>query len=120
MTCKRIDDYNYWSDQHHALLLFCAEKALRVFSKGNGVEIDELINVGWVRTLRRRKENELKGCGSYTILHMLDYLGYSARGVTRYKYQTYGMPEVVQIGDGFDIPCDDFDPVAILIRREDD
>ena len=120
MTCKRIDDYNYWSDQHHALLVFCAEKALRIFSKTYGVEIDELVNVGWIRTLRRRKPEELKGCGSFTILHMLDYLGYSARGVSNYKYQKYGMPDVIPIGEGFDVPCDDFDPVVILARREGD
>ena len=119
MTCKRIDDYNYWSDQHHALLVYCAEKALRIFSKGNGVEIDELVNVGWIRTLRRRRPEELKGCGSFTILHMLDYLSYSARGVSHYKAQKYGVPDVVPIGEGFDVPCDEFDPVAILIRREE-
>jgi len=120
MTCKRIDDYHYWSDQHQALLVFCAEKALRIFSKGNGVEIDELVNVGWMRTLRRRKENELKGCGSFTILHMLDYLSYSARGASNYKFKKYGMPDVIPIGEGFDVPCDDFDPVVILARREGD
>ena len=114
----RID--NYWSDQHQALLVFCAQKAMRIFMRDNTVDLDELISVGWTRTLRRRPPDRLKGCASFTISHMLDYLGYAVHGVSRYKRKKYGMPDVVRMGDDFDVMCDDWDPCDIAIRREGD
>ncbi|HUV65670.1 MAG TPA: hypothetical protein VMW24_17370 [Sedimentisphaerales bacterium] len=118
MTCVRIDDCNYWSEQHQALLVFCAKKAMRIFVIDNTVELDELISVGWIRTLRRRPSDRLKGCASFTISHMLDYLGYAVHGVSRYKYRKYGMPDMVRMDDGFDMPCDDWNPCDLAARRE--
>jgi len=120
MTRKRIDTYNYWGPEHHALLVFCAKKSFWMFGLGDRIsstEIDELVNVGWLRTLRRRREDQLHGCGAYTICHMMEYLRYSATGVSDFKRKRYGT--MTQVGEVPDTACTQLTPLEMAIAKEE-
>jgi len=61
--CKDI----YYSNAHKYMLYAAAEKTLKNTHFGTLVDLDDLVNAGWLRCLRRRSKEKLKGC--FTILH---------------------------------------------------
>lgn len=73
MGRKMRDFSNYWSTGHHALLLFAAKRALSRYPCSN-ITVDELVNIGWLRGLRRVHPNHLFGCYKYTFLIMITYI----------------------------------------------
>ena len=131
MTRPRQSDANYWSNQHHALLRFCAAKVLSRHGPGRGtmVEVDDLVNHGWMRTLRLRDENHLHGCGTFTIFHMRNFFYYTILGLSRWKIEKYGVPSVVSFEDPsfqydnddpmLDVVDEQQNPLQICIEREE-
>ena len=58
--CKDI----YFSKDHMYMLYAAAEKILKIKAGGTLVDLDDLVNIGWLRCLRRCTEKKLKGCFS--------------------------------------------------------
>jgi len=86
---------NEWSQDHEKLLNYCAKKVLRRSRHHNYVDVDELVNVGWLKNLRRRKPGQLKGCATFTIANMNECLHKSITGNSRLKRDTIGEPRAL-------------------------
>ena len=63
--CKDI----YFSDDHRYMLYAAAEKTLKMKAYGTLVDLNDLVNIGWLRCLRRLPKKKLKGC--FTILYQI-------------------------------------------------
>jgi hypothetical protein len=75
----------FWSDQHEKLLRTAAQRVLRRYHGTCGLSLRELMNEGWLRCLRLRPENRLKGCFSFLLAHMSDYAEYVRTGQSIFK-----------------------------------
>jgi len=123
MTRCRTDNLAYWSEQHKALLAFCAEKTLQMIPC-HLVDIEELMSVGWYACLRRRTTDKLHGTATFVRRHMEKYVRYVQTGTSEYKRKRYGNPSTVSLwGEDGDISCNletnDADPATIMEAVEE-
>jgi RNA polymerase sigma factor (sigma-70 family) len=87
-------------------LLWCAKRAKKRLSTfGIDVEIEDLVNAGWLRNLRRFREGELKGKSRFLLTIMIGY-GFKQR-----------CPEYTSLTD---MGVHDADPVASSYHTIDD
>ena len=67
---------NYWSGPHEAMLVTLAAQVCRSFRRTHpwlGLEIAELMSVGWFRVLRYRRADNLRGTGMHLRREMVQF-----------------------------------------------
>jgi len=95
---RRMSNFSaYWSDEHAKLLYYCAKKVISAHPNRNLFEIDDLVNTAWLRILRRRKSDKLKGYTNCVLQTMYTELYYVLSGHTKYKHKKYGTPRFCPI-----------------------
>jgi len=78
---KENENEHEWSRRHYGLLITCADIVMRRFRSDCVLDRYDLISWGWLQCLRHRKENELTGCGKFTILTMMEYAWFFKTGM---------------------------------------
>lgn len=62
----------YFSDDHMYMLYAAAEKTLRMKTYGTIVDLDDLVNAGWIECLRKLPKKKLEGCFTNLCLKMMN------------------------------------------------
>lgn len=123
MTQHRIHHGMYWSNQHAALLYAMAEKVMdSQFQRRSWVDPDDLVNTAWLRALRHRPADRLRGCATYVRKIMHEQLRYVILGRSDWVVKHHPAEPVAALDELIDFEAVDPNPgpLEMAIRHEEE